>query len=192
MKSYVFESLFLVCFLGKYAIVECDNNSTKHAIFSISKLQSNCPYVNKRKLSAIIENSTITMQDSISYLTLKVRIIKDFPEDMDLIMEMVKCKTKEYQNSCEKYHDFTIPKVCRFLKLKGPWAPYLSALEPPLPCPIKKGVYRTPNRIRLSTEGIPSFILTSGSFYKMSIKTVDSKTKEILSCTVCDGAVRYV
>ncbi|KAK5646373.1 hypothetical protein RI129_004837 [Pyrocoelia pectoralis] len=85
-----------------------------------------------------------------------------------LVLKFERCKSRENPDTCEPYQDVNIKDICSLIHQDDkPWSTFVKNLDPPLYCPVKKGVYTCKNA---TFDGIALSVLPiSGMYWKVRV-----------------------
>ncbi|XP_076255094.1 uncharacterized protein LOC143193043 [Rhynchophorus ferrugineus] len=155
--------------------------------FRIYQLEDGCPEAKTIKLPIHLKNVNISLKNGTYYLAFNVAIYQNMPQDVKIEFQLVRCRDRGTLNSCENFHKITIPFFCKLMNIDGPWIGYVRSLEPPLRCPLKKGLYRLPNALTIDANEIGRLRLGDGNVFRINVKIFTQQSNKMVFCCTAEG-----
>ncbi|KAL1508867.1 hypothetical protein ABEB36_003692 [Hypothenemus hampei] len=138
-------------------------------------------------LSVLFTNVSFELKNQSYTIRFDIDVLEDDIEDVDFHLSIDRCLNRAAPDTCEEYHEFDFPGFCSILHLHGPWSPIMDNMEPPYPCPPKKGKYIMKRSIIIKIEDLEKLRLERGYYFITKLKQSEMKTHKLLFCGLIEG-----
>ncbi|XP_063929458.1 uncharacterized protein LOC135141854 [Zophobas morio] len=139
------------------------------------------------------ENAPITLRDIHLIYSNKIHLIslvcvgkENISEDLKLKLDLKRCQSREALDSCEKYQTININHLCRLINAENkPWSPLVKLANPPMQCPVRKGVRVVKNG---TFDGSAfSHLPIAGWYWIVTAWALGEETNRVLMCVNFEG-----
>ncbi|CAH1377538.1 unnamed protein product [Tenebrio molitor] len=134
----------------------------------------------------VLKNIHLKYSNKIHLISLVSVARENLQEGLKLKLDLKRCQSRESLDSCEKYQTVVINHLCDLINGENkPWSPLVKMSDPPMHCPIRKGV----SYVRNGTFDGSAFshLPVSGWYWIATAYGLGEKTNRVLFCVKFEG-----